>query len=283
MDLRTQAMNLDTNRTLMGTAPTIEATMTIKPVQCPVCKTFNPVGVMFCVDCGLIFDRALDGDAFGAAAVQLPVLVDSTGREYVLRPGANAVGRAGDVMIDDGRVSRKHAEVNLTDAGLTIADVGSTNGTKLNGNALAAGSAQPIADGDTISLGGFEMKLSMPGQASQTQMAASGRTAAISAPPAVVPPAAYWVCSSGERYPLHSGLNSIGRKQENDLCIPQPYVSGKHATLDVSESGVFLTDVGSTNGTLLNDARIAADQRMELRPEDVVKIGELEFRLELGS
>lgn len=92
----------DPNKTVMGTAPTLNATITIKPVQCPVCKTFNPAGMMFCMECGLIFDRALPDDAFGAPAVKLPCLVDQNGKEYPLRPGTNSIGREGDVMIVDG-------------------------------------------------------------------------------------------------------------------------------------------------------------------------------------
>src|SRR6187549_1178306 len=84
---------MDPNKTMLGNAPTLNATITIKPVQCPVCKTFNPAGMMFCVDCGLIFDRALPDDAFGAPVVRLPVLVDAiSGREHPIRPGVNMVG-----------------------------------------------------------------------------------------------------------------------------------------------------------------------------------------------
>src|SRR5438270_7168026 len=72
----------DPNKTMMGTGPSLNATATIKPTQCPVCMTFNPPGVMFCIECGLIFDKALPGDAFGAPAIQLPVLVDPSGREH---------------------------------------------------------------------------------------------------------------------------------------------------------------------------------------------------------
>ena len=64
--------NADPNRTLMVTGPQLNVTQTIKPVQCPVCKMYNPAGVIYCVDCGLIFERALDGDAFGAPAIQVP-------------------------------------------------------------------------------------------------------------------------------------------------------------------------------------------------------------------
>src|SRR5437868_6193470 len=87
------APSLDPNKTMMGAAPTLNATQIIKPVQCPICKAFNPAGVMFCVECGLIFDRALPDDAFGAPAIQLPQLVEQSGREHPIRPGLTAIGR----------------------------------------------------------------------------------------------------------------------------------------------------------------------------------------------
>ena len=131
------APTFDPNKTMMGSAPTINATVTIKPIQCPVCKTFNPGGVMFCVDCGLIFDRALDGDAFGAPVVQVPMLVDMNGREYPLRPGTTVIGREADISLMDSKISRRHGQVTNTDGVLVFEDLGSTNGSKVNGNKVA--------------------------------------------------------------------------------------------------------------------------------------------------
>ena len=88
--------------------------------------------MMFCNDCGLIFEMSLDGDAFGAPAVQLPVLVDSSGREHRLSPGINVVGRAGDILVEDTRVSRRHCQVTLENDTVFAEDLGSTNGTYVN-------------------------------------------------------------------------------------------------------------------------------------------------------
>lgn len=274
---------VDPNKTMMGTAPTVNATQIIKPTQCPVCKTFNPAGVMFCVDCGLIFDRALPGDAFGAPAIQLPQLVDSSGKEHPLRPGANVIGREGDVLVADGRVSRRHAQIANDLGNLTLEDLGSTNGTKVDGQPLAAGEKRSLRGGEKISFGGVEMQLSMPGQASgnATQVFASNKTAAISAPPRKeVAPAT--LVGEGREIPLKAGVNVFGRKAENDVQIADPYVSGRHGQIEVTEQGVFITDTGSSNGTMLNDAKLVPNMRTQVTPEDVIRLGSLEFQVRVN-
>jgi len=270
----------DPNRTMMGTAPTLNATVTIKPVQCTVCKTFNPAGVMFCVDCGLIFDRALPADAFGAPAVQLPMVVDSSGREQPIRPGANIVGREGDIMLTDSRISRRHAQIESADGVLTLEDLGSTNGTKLNGSALGPGEKQTVNGGDTVSFGGYEVRISMPGDpgANATGVISSNKTAAIAAPPRVeVAPAR--LVGEGHDHPLKEGTNTFGRKSDNDVAIPDPYVSGRHGVIEVADDGYYITDVGSTNGTMVNDAKLSPNMRTSITASDVIRLGSLELRI----
>lgn len=273
---------VDPNRTVMGTAPTLNATQTIKPVQCPICKTFNPAGMMFCIECGLIFDRALPDDAFGAPVVRLPVLVEvGSGREHTIRPGTNVVGREGDVMIPDAKVSRRHAQVTSEDGGIFLEDLGSTNGTLLNGNRVDAGARLPVQAGDTVSFGGIEMKLSLPGAAGATQMLGGNKTAALAAPPTApkegtpdFEPAAYLVVG-GQEYPLKFGINSFGRKAENDVAIADPYLSGRHGQIEVDETGIFFTDLGSTNGTFLSGAKLAPNMKTKIGEDDELTIGSL--------
>lgn len=275
---RTQALTVDPNRTMMGTAPTIDATVTIKPVQCPVCKQFNPPGVMFCVDCGLIFDRALPDDAFGAPAIQLPMLVESGGREHPIRAGSSVVGREADIAIPDSRVSRRHAQITSEGGVFFVEDLGSTNGTTLNGAAVS--SRVPFGVGDTLAFGGVEVKLRMPGQASGgvTQSFPSNRTAAMPAAPQLEAAPARLVGGEVD-LPLKVGQNTFGRKSDNDVMIADPYVSGRHGIIEVAADGLFLTDTGSTNGTLLNDAKMGANMRTRITPDDVIRLGGLELRV----
>ncbi|MBS1709221.1 MAG: FHA domain-containing protein [Armatimonadetes bacterium] len=269
---------LDPNKTMMGTGPSLNATQTIKPVQCPVCKTFNPPGMMWCVDCGLIFEKALDGDAFGAPAVQLPVLVDSNGREHILRPGGNVVGRQGDVLVEDTRVSRQHAKATLDGMTVFIEDLGSTNGTSVGGSRLGAGERKALGNGDKVSFGGFEMTVSLPGEVNKTLAAIGGKTTAISSAPTTSTAVAWLVMPDGE-VALELGTHTFGRKSDNEIVVSDPYVSGRHGEIEVTETGVWLTDTGSTNGTLLNEAKLNVGQKVQLTKDDVVKLGAVELRV----
>ena len=278
------APRLDPNRTVMGAAPTkFEATVTIKPTQCPVCKTFNPAGVMFCTDCGLIFDRALPDDAFGAPVVRLPMIVDANGKEQPLRPGESVVGREADVSVPDGRVSRRHAMLVSANGQITIEDLGSTNGTKVDGAALTAGEKRVLRGGETISFGGAEVRLAMPGEAGANATAAfsSNKTAAIAAAPQRETAPAILVGPDGEK-PLRAGVSTFGRKADNDIPVPDSYVSGRHGQIEVTEGGVFLTDLGSSNGTFLNGAKLAPNMRTSITPDDMIRLGSLEYRVRLA-
>lgn len=64
---------------------------------------------------------------------------------------------------------------------------------------------------------------------------------------------------------------TIGRRPDNDVCLPYPAVSGAHAAVVTILSDSFLEDLGSTNGTLVNGAVTA---KHFLRDRDEVDIGQ---------
>jgi FHA domain-containing protein len=77
-------------------------------------------------------------------------------REIALGPEALAIGRdpQNDVIVDDSRVSRKHAEIRLRLGRYTIYDLQSTNGTYVNGRRIAE---IVLSDGDRVAIGGVEL------------------------------------------------------------------------------------------------------------------------------
>jgi hypothetical protein len=62
----------------------------------------------------------------------------------------------------------------------------------------------------------------------------------------------------------------IGRRADNDVCLPYPAVSGEHAQVVTIFADSFLEDLGSTNGTLVNGKAVA---KHFLRDGDQIEIG----------
>ncbi|MGZ8665741.1 MAG: FHA domain-containing protein [Solirubrobacterales bacterium] len=85
--------------------------------------------------------------------------------------------------------------------------------------------------------------------------------------------------SSGERFDLFGGL-SIGRSADADVRIEDRYASGLHARIYMRGGRYYVEDMNSTNGTMLNDASLSGEA--ELVAGDVLRIGDTEFRFELG-
>ena len=85
--------------------------------------------------------------------------------------------------------------------------------------------------------------------------------------------------SEGDEWELDSSPLTFGRSSQNDVELKRDeYASSTHARLEPRRDGVWLEDVGSTNGTYLNGARLTQPKR--LSPGDVVRIGETELRYE---
>lgn len=63
----------------------------------------------------------------------------------------------------------------------------------------------------------------------------------------------------------------LGRSDEADIVIDDPYASEFHLRLVAQEGGLTLHDLGSTNGTYLNGRRVTAPT--ELRRGDAVQVG----------
>jgi hypothetical protein len=81
----------------------------------------------------------------------------------------------------------------------------------------------------------------------------------------------------GEEHVLDSSAVTFGRSQQNDVSLAaDEYASSRHAQIEPRRDGVWLEDIGSTNGTYLNGIRLTHPKR--LAPGDVVRIGETELR-----
>jgi len=83
----------------------------------------------------------------------------------------------------------------------------------------------------------------------------------------------------GEGRMLDSAPITVGRGPQNDVTLDgDDYASAKHARIEPRRDGVWVEDVGSTNGTYLNGIKLTRARK--LTPGDVVRVGETELRYE---
>jgi len=83
----------------------------------------------------------------------------------------------------------------------------------------------------------------------------------------------------GRRCPLATGITSIGRDENCDIKLDDASVSRVHLEISQEEDKAWMTDLSSTNGTLINGVEV---NRRELQAGDVLRVGDISMRLNRG-
>ena len=78
-------------------------------------------------------------------------------------------------------------------------------------------------------------------------------------------------------FELEQGFNTIGRNATNDFRVHDATVSSFHCEIVLSEDSVLVHDLGSTNGTFIDGARI---DESPLKSGQILKLGSVELRLD---
>ncbi len=84
----------------------------------------------------------------------------------------------------------------------------------------------------------------------------------------------------GARYPLDKKDLVLGRAPDCHICIEDDSVSRQHVRIECSPTGYYAVDLGSTNGTFVNDVRIETSR---LRDGDSLRFGDCIFRFLSGD
>jgi hypothetical protein len=83
----------------------------------------------------------------------------------------------------------------------------------------------------------------------------------------------------GSDFVLDSAPLTVGRSERNDVALRgDDFASAEHARFEPRRDGVWLTDVGSTNGTFVNGARL--ERPRKLAPGDLIRIGATDLRFD---
>ncbi|MFD5266123.1 FHA domain-containing protein [Streptomyces sp. NPDC058335] len=249
------------------------------------------------------------------------LVLELNGRTWTLDPSRSyTLGRdpQGDVVLDDARVSWRHATVSFNGRGWTLEDHGSTNGTFVQGQRvhqvdIGPGSAVHLGnatDGPRLNLSGAQAAVAQQPQQPYAAQAANPGWAQQAPPQQQAPqqPQPGWEPPQkvnapipqqhgpgvgagappvyGDRSPttFHQfslgRVMRIGRALENDLVVSDLQVSRNHAEFHSTPDGrMEIRDLGSHNGTYVNGQPIAKGGSQLLGPTDIVGVGHSTFRI----
>jgi pSer/pThr/pTyr-binding forkhead associated (FHA) protein len=258
-------------------------------VACPNCGKGVQAGFAFCGACGTRMGSTTSGPQprtmfmAGASGAAAPVVVPR-GRLILIRPdgseggshpihdGDNLIGRGQAPLFDaDAYLSPRHAELSIGPNGVTIRDLQSLNGVFLK---IAA--EEPLESGDIFRIGQELLRFEVisPPQALEDGTEVMG-----------TPNPGFWGRLyvivgrdvDGSAFPLFGEAIVLGRERGDILFPEDGYVSGTHARISLHDERVFLTDLGSSNGTFLRlrSERVIATGSYMLMGQQLFR---LEFR-----
>ncbi len=194
-----------------------------------------------------------------------------------------------DIVLDDDRISRRHAELRWERGRVELADYGSLNGTLINSQ--AARGRIPLRDGDIIDLGKRKFTLNIAqASAAEAKQADSPtpsetvKTKKVSGPIEPEPPMAMLslIQSSADpainQWPLSAPVTTIGRDATCGVTLTDASVSRVHAQITRQPSGYFVTDLQSSNGVTVNGQRLEGP--VQVFAGDVIAVGDCLLRFE---
>jgi pSer/pThr/pTyr-binding forkhead associated (FHA) protein len=195
------------------------------------------------------------------------------GRVYFIKQDEITIGRGAknDIVIIDNEVSREHCRFTRSVNGFDLSDLGSSNGTFVNGQRVKTRWSLPpeciveLGDSITFSYREDDEERVDPQYEVDTNMLRDLSNTIY-----------YLVVSVDNRhqpsvYPLEDSAISIGRGTDNKIIILEPEISRNHLRLIRDPKGYRLEDLGSTNGTNLNGTVIRGNHL--LHNGDIIRIG----------
>jgi pSer/pThr/pTyr-binding forkhead associated (FHA) protein len=88
---------------------------------------------------------------------------------------------------------------------------------------------------------------------------------------------------TGRTLDLATAKTSLGRVDDNQFTLPEPSVSSHHCEVWLKGDDLIVKDLGSTNGTFLNEVQLGADKEGTLKPGQILRLGQVELRYETGK
>lgn len=174
-----------------------------------------------------------------------------------------------DINVDDPQVSRRHAALRPIEGGLEIEDLGSANGTKVNGTTIAG--SRRLRQGDVVEVGRIRLIAEVTEPRRQDTLLPGVRRDAllvVKDGPLV-----------GRQFPVSAEV-LIGREQA-DVVLDDVQVSRRHALVRPVRGGLEIEDLRSANGTRVNGERVETTRR--LQDGDQIRIGRINLEVQVSA
>ncbi len=182
-------------------------------------------------------------------------------------------GEDNDLILDHREVSRHHLRIRFQDDVFKIVDLESSNGTRLDGVLLVPQIPSPLRPGQIVEVGDFSLVLEKSEE----------RGTRISSE--MLPYLIRYRFGTGtwQTFPLEPGEKLIGRNPDCDFHLNDVEVSRQHVRIRIEEDGIWLTDLGSTNGTQIEDIELVPHTEHPLQLGQIFSVGNFILQIDEPS
>ncbi len=227
------------------------------------------------------------------------IIEDDEGKTTVVPLIRNQItigrGEGNAIRLNERNISRVHARLVVEDGIIRIEDANSYNGIFLNGEMIDAQAA--LKAGDLVEIGDYHLTLrdasqeedvdarpSAPPKKSSEKETPAHEIPAVSGKHGLQPQDIRLIVIStsfaGQRFPMKKDKVTIGRTDDNDICIDHVSVSRAHAELSFQDGTFQIKDLNSANGVRVNGEDF---ERCDLRLGDIVELGHVRIRFASAS
>jgi pSer/pThr/pTyr-binding forkhead associated (FHA) protein/NADPH-dependent 2,4-dienoyl-CoA reductase/sulfur reductase-like enzyme len=185
-----------------------------------------------------------------------------------LRTSGLSIGRGKqtDVMLDDPTVSYQHAQIVCQGDVPYLRDLGSSNGTYVNGELVSV--PHRLQSGDVIKLGNTSLTFHAEPVSGTVPVKREDPV------PANVSLILRAVAAAGGSFTISQSPTIIGRHPNSQIVLNDETVGRQHAIFRKEGAKWLVEDLGSSNGTWINNKRIEANRPYPLQAADRLRLGD---------
>jgi type VI secretion system protein ImpI len=196
-----------------------------------------------------------------------------------------------EIVLNKPFVSQWHAQIDFLGNDVSLTDLGSTNGTSLNGQRLSGHSpVRLMIPNDYMQIGTLQISFGFAASPTYDSVPSVPSLQYVQTSPSGSHRMALRLRiddGSGDPERILSFESSpvrLGRNKLNEIVLNQPFVSQWHALFRFEGQEIVVMDLGSTNGTSVNGQRLQPQAPVQLMfPADTVDIGTLRIYTELAA